>query len=774
MIQINEQVFKLETKNSMYVFRVTKTKHLQHVYYGAKFEFENIEELIPNFDFEQGTSTSYSKDDKPFSLGNTLLEVSTFGKGDYREPSLHFNFEDGSTVSDFLFSSFKETEAKQKLDGLPSTYDSDQNLVISLVDQSRKLEIELEYNVFENEDVITRNIRVINNDKSPVVVDKAMSFNLDFADDNFEMITLNGSWIRERHITTRKLFGITKIDSKKGVSSSDHNPSFALKRPEATEHSGEVYGFSLVYSGNFEATVEVNSHQLTRVNMGINSFDFRWTLNQGQVFQTPEVVMTYSNQGLNKMSESFHQVISGKLVRGVWKSKERPILLNNWEATYFDFNQRKLMKLAKAASKIGIELFVLDDGWFGKRNDDTSSLGDYNVNKKKLPQGLHGLASKINKQGMMFGIWVEPEMVNEDSDLYRLHPDWAIKHPNYIPSLGRNQMNLDLANPAVCEYILSSLRTLFDSANIEYCKWDMNRNFSDVYSSYLTSEENQAYYHRYVLGLYSILERLNQEYPHILFESCASGGNRFDMGMLHYMPQVWTSDDTDAYERQKIQYGTSLFYPPSVMGCHVSSAPNHQTFRNTPIETRFNVAAFGLLGYELDLNNLTKMEEKTVKAQIEWYKKYRKTLQFGTFKRLESPFEQNKCKWLSIGDEVLVGDYQNLATPNPGYDKIQTKYIPEGEYNITNREQFIDVRTFGDHLNSQLPFKIKMNGIIHTMIANRYMFKLERENLKATSHQLNNFGFIPKQLFTGTGYNENVKLNEDFSSRIYIIAKADR
>jgi len=772
MVEVFNNVFKLETEQTMYVFRVSPTKHLQHVYYGAKFDFEEVLELIPDFDFEQGTSTSYSKEDKPFSLGNTLLEMPTFGKGDYRNPSLHIKFEDGSTITDFKFKSYQIVEKKSKLKGLPSTYDSDDNLVITLEDTNRQIEVELEYNVFDNENVITRNVKVRNLGEHNIVLDKVMSFNLDFLDADFDLMTLDGTWIRERHINSRRLTpGITKIDSKKGVSSADHNPSFCLKRFDTNEFQGEAYGFSLAYSGNFEANIEVNPHHLTRVNMGINSFDFEWELKSNEVFQAPEVLMTYSEGGLNLMSENFHKVVQKKLVRGPWRDKERPILLNNWEATYFDFNEKKLMKLAKAAKKVGIELFVLDDGWFGKRDDDSSSLGDYNVNMKKLPNGLNGLAQKINKQNLMFGIWVEPEMVSEDSELYRNHPEWALQHSSYEPSLGRNQLNLDLANPEVCDYIYNNLRELFNSANIEYCKWDMNRNFSDVCSSYLSSTENKAYYHRYVLGLYSVLEKLSQEFPNILFESCASGGNRFDMGMLAYMPQVWTSDDTDAYERQKIQYGTSLFYPPSVMGCHVSAAPNHQTFRNTPIETRFNVAAFGLLGYELDINYLTDMELKTVKAQIEWYKRYRQTLQFGTFKRLQSPFEHNKCKWMSIGEDILVGDYQNIVQANPGYEKIKLAYIPKGDYHISNRLQYIDVRSFGDHLNSQLPIKIKMNGIAHSVIAGKYMFELEKEEIFANARQLNKFGFVPKQLFTGTGYNHNVKLNEDFASRIYVIKK---
>jgi alpha-galactosidase len=775
MITFNNNVFELELENSQYLMAISETGHLLHLYYGEKIKGGNTVDMQLDYAFEQGRSTCYDVTHKPFNLGTALLEVATFGKGDYREPSLHIELEDGSRVTDFIYDSHRIYEGKEPLEGLPATTGSNKTLEITLIDKINDIQLLLSYSLFEGIDVIARSLKVVNGTKQKIVLDRIMSMCIDYPNDDYDLMTLDGSWIREGHIHTRPIVGINKIDSKKGVSSADHNPSFILKEKTTTETYGKAYGFSLVYSSNFEAILEANSHGLLRVMMGINSFDFKWPLEKGATFQTPEVVMTFSNKGLNGMSRHFHEVIRHHLVNGEWQYKERPILINNWEATYFDFTEKKLVNLAKKAKALGVELFVLDDGWFSNREDDTKGLGDYHPNTKKLPHGIPGLAKKINALGLDFGIWVEPEMVNENSRLYEEHPEWAVKLPNREPSYGRNQLVLDLANEAVTDYIYQKLHELFSCANISYCKWDMNRNFSDVYSNALCQEEQYGYYHRYILGLYKVLEQLKQDFPHMLFEACCSGGSRFDMGMLYYMPQVWTSDNTDGYCRQKIQYGTSLIYPPSVMGNHVSASPNHQTFRSTSIETRFNVAAFGLLGYELDLTKLTPTNKKAVKEQISYYKNHRKLLQFGEFNRLSSPFESNICLWqVSAKDnsEVLVGYYQKETLPNPNNEKLIIPYVDkESTYQLTNRNQLIDIRVFGNLINHELPVKLKVNGLIHNTVANHYEFFTEKEDKAVTGSMLAAYGFRPKQQFTGTGFNEKVRIMEDFGSRLYYLKR---
>ncbi|MDD4184134.1 MAG: alpha-galactosidase, partial [Candidatus Izemoplasmatales bacterium] len=534
---------------------------------------------------------------------------------------------------------------------------------------------------------------------------------------------------------------------------------------------------SLVYSGNFEASMEVTPHNLLRFMMGINSFDFYWNLEKKSEFVTPEVILSYSEQGLNKLSQNIHHLINNNLIKPDWQNHERPVLLNNWEATSFSFNERKLLKLAKAAKKLGIELFVLDDGWFGKRDSDTSSLGDWYPNRKKLPSGISGLCRKVNEMGLAFGIWVEPEMVNPDSDLFRLHPDWAISHPDYEPSLGRNQLILDLANPEVCEYLFDVLSALLASANISYCKWDMNRNFSDVYSRHLPKEEQGSLYHRYYLGLYDLLEKLTKKFPKVLFEACASGGNRFDMGMLYYMPQIWTSDNTDGYERLKIQFGTSMCYPQSVMGAHVSNIPNMQTLRQTPLETRFNTASIGLLGYELDITKITSFEKKVIQKQIAFYKEHRKLLQFGRLTRIKNPFANQGASLMVTSQDkkaAILGVYQALEHPNGALEKIRVRDLDdEKEYLVKNRKQYFNLSMFGDLVRHALPIKISQNSIWFHLLKNRYLMQAESECQSEKGLTYNQNGFIPKQNFIGTGYNEHVRLMGDFGSRLYVFKEKE-
>jgi alpha-galactosidase len=785
LIHSNQREFHLQTKGSSYLVRVSPTGHLLQLHYGRRLaDRPDFASLLQSWPTAWGSSTIYSPTTPHVNLDAVPLDWSGHGKGDYREPPSMFTFDGapgvaGTTTHDPRYVSHRVLAQKPALDSLPHTFGADiATLEITLADELVGLQIVLSYSVFEAIDVIARSVRVTNTGAADLTIDALASVQLDFADQNFDLVTLDGKWIAERTPHRRRVVsGLQGVDSKKGVSSANHNPFVALVRPETTETIGDAYGVALVYSGNHRSVVEVSPHSLTRVLVGINPHDFAWNLAPGASFQSPEAVLTYSSGGLGGMSRNFHALVRAHLVQPRWQGVERPVLINNWEATYFDFTESKLVDLAKAAAKLGIELFVLDDGWFGKRDNDTTSLGDWVEHKKKLPKGLEGLSEKIRKTGLDFGLWVEPEMVSVDSDLYRAHPEWALQLPGRDPSFGRFQLLLDLGNPEVQNYLFDILSGVFARAKVSYVKWDHNRNFSDVYSTWLPADRQKETLHRNVLGLYSLLSRLNQAFPDVLFESCSSGGNRFDLGMLFYMPQTWTSDNTDAVERQGIQWGTSFVFPPSTMGAHVSGAPSHQVLRTTPIETRFAVAAFGLLGYELDLTKLPAFDLQVIEKQIAYYKLHRKTLQFGDFYRLQSPFEHNVCLWMAVSEdqsEAVVGYYQRLQMANPGHEVLRLAGLEEGtEYALESREQFLNVRTLGDLINNVLPVKIKQNGLVHNAIADNYLYSLGSETVTARGDQLMYAGFRPHAQFSGTAHNENVRLVGDFGSRMYHLKRFD-
>lgn len=778
MIKFNKenQSFYLETNNTSYIMYVNEHGHLGHVYYGSKVEeLNNIEDFLPTYQFENGTSVSYDESSKGYMLNYTLLESSTYGKGDYRTPLLHVELPDGSRTVDFIYQSHEIIE-NLHFDKMPQARKTE-TLCITLKDTVHELYLNMYYTVYETENIIIRNTKLINKMEGSIIIDKALSMQLDMLNKDYQLLKLNGAWIRERNISIHDLSkGIFKIDSKQGNSSNTSNPMFILKDKNTSEQSGDCYGVTLIYSGNFEANIEINSHNFLRSNIGINSFDFRYTLESNDEFITPECVLTFSNQGLSALSENFHSLINEHIIPLNFKGKERPILVNNWEATYFDFNQKKLLAIAKKAKQLGIELFCLDDGWFSRRNDDFSSLGDWYYNKKKLPSGVEGISKKINKLGLDFGIWVEPEMVNKESDLYKEHPTWAIEIPGRTPALGRNQMILDLTNQEVRDYLIETMSTVFSSGNISYVKWDMNRNISDVFSQTLPLHKQKAFHHLFILGLYEILEELTSRFPHILFESCASGGNRFDLGMAYYMPQTWTSDDTDSYERMLIQEGTSMAYPLSMISNHVSGDRSHQALRHTPLETRFNVASFGVLGYELDLSKLHKFDIEAIKNQIAFYKEHRNLLQFGTLKRLTSIRETNHTIWQVTNKEkteCLILYFQDKALVNPAFESIKIDGLQEGTYKITNRTQYMNIRVTGDLVNHVLPVKLKVNGTALNMIANRYLMKSEDFSKTMTSSQLRNMNLLLFHTFTGTGQNEKTMILPDYGSRIFHIKKIE-
>lgn len=702
-INYNEDfnTFHLKTKNTSYVFKIMETGHLGHLYWGRKLKANNLEYFFRRRYF--GSFCADTDNISGFQLELLHQECSTFGATDLRSPSLEFQYEDGTSATDLRYKSYRVYEGKQKLSGLPAVYverdEEATSLEIILVDSLKSLEVILTYNVFEEFDAITRSLKIVNNSDEKINIERVLSANVDFTTDQFDFIQLSGSWGRERHILRNPLrSGSQAIESRRGASSHAQNPFMALCSKDANEEYGDVYGFSLVYSGNFLANVEVDMYRNARAQIGINPFDFKWLLESKEEFQSPEAVLVYSSKGLNGMSQIYHNLYRKRLCRGKYRDKVRPILINNWEATYFDFNEVKIKEIAKEASKLGMELFVLDDGWFGNRNDDKSSLGDWFVNEDKLKGGLNKLANDINNMGLEFGLWFEPEMISPISKLYEKHPNWCIHIPGRTRSQARRQLILDLSRKEVCDYIIESISKVLESANISYVKWDMNRNMTEVGSLGLISERQRETAHRYILGLYRVMEKITSRFPNILFESCSGGGGRFDPGMLYYMPQTWTSDDTDAIERLKIQFGTSMVYPPISMGCHVSEVPNHQANRITSLETRGVSAMAGNFGYELDITKLSEEEKEKLKEQISLYKEIRETVQFGTLYRLKSPFNSNEVAWMIISEDendIVVSYVRQWGLINENFRNLKlTALDNDSEYEIIGEDIIIS----GDEL----------------------------------------------------------------------------
>ena len=676
--------FHLYNQEISYIIKILDNDQPGQLYYGKRLT--RREDFSHLFEYAMRDMSPYAfEGNSTFSLENIKQEYPTFGCGDMRFPAYEIERENGSHVVEFVYKEHKIYNGKPKLEGLPATYvesdDEAQTLELVLEDTSINTRIVLLYTIYEAFPVIARSVRFECDSDEKITLLSAMSACVDLPDKDYEMIDLAGVWARERHVRRHKLdYGIQSIYSMRGCSSYQFNPFLALARENADEFQGQVYGFSLVYSGNFLAQTEVDNYDTARVLMGIHPNGFKWTLEKGESFQTPEMVMVYSEAGLNGMSQTFHKLYRTRLARGTWRDKVRPILINSWEAFYFDFDAPKLLGLADAATDLGMELFVLDDGWFGKRDDSTSSLGDWYPNEEKLKGTLKELAEKINAKGLKFGLWIEPEMTNKDSDLYRAHPDWLLAEQGKRICHSRTQYVLDFSKKEVREYIGDMLENLLAEVPVSYIKWDMNRTFSEVFSNGNDREYQGKVCHKYILGVYELYERLTSRFPHVLFESCASGGARFDPGMLYYAPQGWTSDDTDAIERLKIQYGTSMVYPVSCMGSHVSASPNHQTNRVTPIETRADVAYFGTFGYELDLLKLGEEDKAEIRRQIAFMKEKRDLIQKGTFYRLKSPFEGNETAWMIVSEDqkkALVGYYRVMQPVNVGFKRLKLKGLKE-------------------------------------------------------------------------------------------------
>lgn len=685
-IHVNEQTrqFHLTNGSISYIFKADDHGKLISLYAGAAVpdrpDFSYLIELQ-----HRSTATCRDTGSLLYSLEHLRQEFPEHGTGDYRLPAIVIAQESGSRITDFVYARHRIVAGKPALAGLPATYvetpDDACTLQVTLADELTGVEATLSYTVFAHANVIARSVAVANAGAHAVQIERLMSLSVDMPDCRWDMTAFTGAWARERIPHTQPLHpGLQQIGSTRGASSHAFNPTMLLCRPGTTEAHGDAMGVALVYSGNHDLHVEVDTFDVARIQAGINDFGFSWHLAPGETFQAPEALLGISGDGIGELSAQFHRTVREHIVRGPWKHQERPILINNWEATYFNFDEDRLVSIAKHAQEMGVELLVLDDGWFGSRSSDTSGLGDWTPNLDRLPGGLTGLARRINDLGMQFGLWFEPEAVNLDSNLCRAHPDWLIHTPDRALSHGRNEYLLDFTRTEVVEGIYDQMYALLSTANISYIKWDMNRYISEAFDLQRDARHQGEFCHRYILGVYALLERLLTTFPDLLIEGCASGGGRFDMGMLHYTPQIWCSDDSDAVERMKIQYGTSVFYPLSSIGAHVSCVPNHQVNRTTPLETRAQVAMFGTFGYELDLDALTADELECMRDQVAFFKQNRSLFHTGSFYRLRAPYTNERTTWMVVAPDrsrAIVGDYRILLTPNAPYSSVRLQGLDE-------------------------------------------------------------------------------------------------
>ena len=715
-VKYNEKtrVFSLSTKNSMYQMQVGDYDTLLHLYYGANVgETEITYRIIP---MDRGFSGNpyEAGNDRTFSLDVLPQEYSGYGNGDYRINGMEAEHEDGSDVVRLCYESYEIRSGKYHLNGMPAMFGTDdeaQTLDIVLCDRVQNLKVHLLYGVFPNLDVITRAVRFENKGEQTVTLQRAMSMELDYLNRHMDFIHFYGRHGMERQTERLPLHhGVQSLESMRGTSSHQHNPFVILCDRSASEVIGDCFGFALVYSGNFLCEIELDQLDQTRLVMGIHPYHFSYRLEKGEVFETPEVIMGYSGEGLGKLSNIFHDAYRSNLIRSKYVNQPRPILINNWEATYFHFDGDKLLSIAEAAKDIGLDLFVLDDGWFGKRDDDNSGLGDWVVNEEKLKTNLPDLVKKINHLGMKFGLWIEPEMISEDSDLFRMHPDWCMKIPGRDPVRGRFQLNLDITRKEVRDYVMKQIFDVMDKCHVEYIKWDMNRSLCNVYSMGLPPERQGEVFHRYVLGLYDMMERLVSRYPDLLFENCSGGGGRFDAGMLYYSPQIWCSDNTDAIDRLKIQYGTSFGYPVSTMGAHVSVCPNHQNGRITPLETRGVVASAGTFGFELNLADMTEEDKEYARVMICEYREQEHLIQSGDYYRLTDPFHNLDYVMWEIVDkdktEVIVKGVMLKNECNPRIHLIYLRGLkPEGRYQDKETGQ---IYTGAALMKAGLPLPVQM------------------------------------------------------------------
>ena len=671
----NKKIFNLHTVHTTYQMQVDPLGYLLHLYYGDKTN-SPMDYVLTYADRGFSGNPYAAGMDRTYSLDALPQEYPSIGTGDYRNIALNIKNEKGVESADLLFKSYEIRSGKYQLQGLPAVWadkEEAQTLEIVLADENAQVEVHLLYGVLEENDVITRSVQIKNTGTGQITIEKAAAACLDFVQGDFDVLRFYGKHAMERNLERTPLgHGTIAFGSRRGTSSHQYNPAVILAEKGTTETAGSCYGMLFVYSGNFSCEAEKDQFNQTRLLLGLNEELFSYPLAEGETFTVPEVILSYSADGLSALSQQYHNCIRNHVCRSKYVHMQRPVLINSWEAAYFDFTGDTIVDLAKEAASLGIDMVVMDDGWFGKRNDDNSSLGDWQVNEKKLGGSLAELITRVHNQGVKFGIWIEPEMVNEDSDLYRAHPDWAIQIPGKKPVRSRNQLLLDFSRKEVRDCVFEQICAVLDQGKIDYVKWDMNRSMADVYAGNLSYD--------YVLGVYDFMERLCSRYPDLLLEGCSGGGGRFDAGMLYYSPQIWCSDNSDAIDRLRIQYGTSFGYPVSAMGAHVSAVPNHQTGRITPLHTRGVVAMSGTFGYELDLLKLTEEEKDEVRSQIGEFRKYAPLIQNGRYYRLTDPFKSEVCAWEIVGnsqEEVLLNVVMEEIHGNMTVNYVQLRGLDE-------------------------------------------------------------------------------------------------
>lgn len=765
-ITYDKGLFHLRTEHSSYMFRVTPQGQLEHLHYGAPVRDADAEALALKRTMPYGDSVLYPGGGAAYCLDVLPLEWSGAGRGDYRPSPVEFVTDSGSWTADFEYVGHTITPGSTETRcGLPTAYGGDMTLAVLLRDEAAGAELRLYYTTYPDEDVITRRAELVCTGAG-LSIRKLMSLSLDLAERDLKMTTFTGSWIREAHRHDAAVEGTLVNESRTGFSSNRANPGFILSERAADERHGRAWGFNLVYSGNHMSCVSADPRGTVRVMSGISPDRFEWRLGTGESFETPEAVMCFSAEGLGGMSRAMHDFVNRHIVRGPWAGRGRPVLVNAWEGFMFDFDAKRLLSVARRAKAMGAELFVMDDGWFVGRDDDTGGLGDYEPDAKKLPEGVSGLAREVKKLGLGFGIWVEPEAVSPKSRLYAAHPDWAITEPGREPVYGRNELLLDLTRGEVRDYLVDSVTRLLDSAEISYVKWDMNRQMAGV---------GGAYSHRYILGLYEVLHRVFDARPDILFESCSSGGNRFDLGMLCFSPQIWASDDTDPIERLDIQRGLSYLYPLSTMGAHVSASPHAQTLRHTPLDTRFAVSCFGCLGYELDLRELSPVEMREARRQIEFYKKHRMTLQYGRLYRFDLPDGREAFECVARdGAEAVTGHFRRLVHAAPAFEKLPADGLDAAAlYEVESLPALLRISDFGGLIKHALPVKLRTGGAILRAADSLTGLRQDTERCTASGAALMD-GIRLQNLFSGTGYNKALRLPGDFGSEIYLITRVGK
>lgn len=779
MIECRDGVFFLQTARTSYWFARTSRGHLEHIHYGPRLQPQDPAALRWKRTTMPGSAIAYD-DDVTYSLDTIPLEFSSPGRGDYRHSPLRVRSGTGYDV-DLTYAAHRTLPGPAPCATLPVADGGEEDcvsLIVTLADEVARIEVDLVYTVYAAADVIARRTVVRNTGPAggaAVELTEAMSLQLDLPDRGYELTSFAGGWIKEAHARTRPVGpGSLVIGSTTGASSHRHNPGFLLTEAGTGEDHGAAYGVNLIYSGNHRSTIEADSRGLVRITTGIHPATFTWPLEPGEEFETPQAVLTFSADGKGGVSENFHRFVNCHVLPARYRAAPRPIVFNSWEAVGFDVGEKRLGRLAERAAGLGMELFVIDDGWFTGRRDDTGGLGDYEVDQRKFPSGLPAFVRRVNDLGMAAGIWVEPEMVSERSRLFRDHPEWAMAVPGKTPLRGRHQLVLDLCNPDVCDDIVDRVGALLDSANFTYVKWDMNRHISDAWSEHVAHPGMVA--HTYIQNLYSVLERIFAPRPHVLLETCSSGGNRFDLGMLRYSAMIWASDDTDPIERLEIQQGLSHLYPQSVISAHVSAAPHEQTLRNTPLSTRFNVAAFGCLGYEYDLDLLTREERKEIAEQIAFYSAHRELLQFGTFRRLPTA-SADTFRWQvsepgpapEAGAIAVVGNFQRRIPAAPVPDQLAIPGLdPGAQYRVRSKPQRLPLERFGHLVKHVAPMRLDPRGVVLGAVNRVHSLRDAAEEYTGTGALLA-AGVRLEHQFQGTYYNPRTRLLGDYGSTLYVV-----